>query len=386
MRGDTRHDGRHPTFGIGREAMLTQDELAPLAHSLETTKVLSAYLDVTARDPALRHAWRTELHCALRRIRDGIAADQHAERAALSRAADVLEERLTNELGAGATRGVVAFASSQQLHHVETSCVHMPTVVAWDSGPRVAPYLRLLRARRTVILAEVNAEGARLYRYRNGALESLEHLRAHVATEPHYHMGSMPRQGFHTGTRGATGTDAAQRELRAGTRRMLQELARRLTVLAGAESWVVIGGTPQSAKAAQAALPVSLAHRTVVRPQLHIWASDAEIRDAAERAASELQDAEDLEGVDSAIAQAAGARRGATGAEATLRALASGAVEDLYVSDAFIQRSPEDAEAAVRGALANGARPQIVCGDAADLLNEKAQGIAARLRYVSVVA
>ena len=40
----------------------------------------------------------------------------------------------------------------------------------------------------------------------------------------------------------------------------------------------------------------------------------------------------------------------------------------------------------MRAALGHGARPQVVRGDAADLLNEMAHGIAARLRYVSVVA
>ena len=145
----------------------------------------------------------------------------------------------------------------------------------WGRGPRVSPYLRILRQRRTVILAEVNAEGARLYRYFGGTLESLEHLRSHVTLEPHYHMGSMPRQGFHTGTRGSTGTDAVQRQLRAGTQRMLRELAHRLAVLAGDDGWIVIGGTPLPAKAARAALPEGLAGRTLVMSEMHIWASEA---------------------------------------------------------------------------------------------------------------
>jgi stalled ribosome rescue protein Dom34 len=237
-----------------------------------------------------------------------------------------------------------------------------------------------------VILAEVNAEGARLYRYAEGALETLEHLRAHVVTDSHDHMGSMPRQGFHTGTRGATGTDAAQRELRSGTRKMLHELARRLVTLAGAESWVVVGGTPVPAKAALSALPEALAPRTLLMPAMHIWASEAQIRDAAERGAAALQEAHDLVSVSAAIERAAQAGRGATGIDATLGALSSGAVDDLYLSDQLLERSPGEAEAAVRAALGHGARPQVVGGDAADLLNEMAHGIAARLRYVSVVA
>ncbi|HET7459218.1 MAG TPA: hypothetical protein VFJ74_16330 [Gemmatimonadaceae bacterium] len=366
--------------------MLTQDDLARLAQSLSGARVLSVYVDLTARDPAQKQAWRTRLDDGLRRIRDGIAADRQDERAALSRAVDHMEARLASDLDAGGARSWVAFATERQVHHAETLPVHAPGVVAWGEGPRVAPYLRLLRARRAVILAEVNAEGARLYRYFDGNLESLEHLRAHVATDSHDHMGSMPRQGFHTGTRGATGTDAAQRELRAGTRRMLHELARRLVTLAGADSWIVIGGTPVPAKAALAALPDALASRTLLTPALHVWASEAQIRDAAARGAAALEDAHDLASVSAAVERAARAGRGATGIDATLGALATGAVEDLYVSDRFLERSPREAEDAVRAALGHGARPRIVCGDAAGLLNDTAQGIAARLRYTSVVS
>jgi hypothetical protein len=367
--------------------MLTQDDLARLGQSLRDETVLSVYVDLTARDPAQKHAWRTRLDDELRRIRDGVAAaDGHDERAALSRAVGLVEARLASDLEAGGARSWVAFATERQVHHAESLSVHMPTIVAWGDGPRVAPYLRVLRGRRTVVLAEVNAEGARLYRYSEGALETLEHLRAHVVTDSHDHMGSMPRQGFHTGTRGATGTDAAQRELRSGTRKMLHELARRLVTLAGAESWVVIGGTPMPARAALSALPEALAPRTLLTPSLHIWASEAEIRDAAERGAAALQEAHDLVAVSAAIERAAQAGRGATGIDATLGALSSGAVDDLYLSDRLLERSPGEAEDAVRAALRHGARPQVVRGDAADLLNEMAHGIAARLRYVSVVA
>ena len=363
--------------------------LARVSRSLRDATVLSVYLDLTARDPAQRHAWRTQLDDSLRRLRDRIppSARQHEERAALARAVGHLEARLGATSAGNGARAWVAFATEDEVRYAEALPVHTPMTVEWGRGPRVSPYLRILRQRRTVILAEVNAEGARLYRYFGGTLESLEHLRSHVTLEPHYHMGSMPRQGFHTGTRGSTGTDAVQRQLRAGTQRMLRELAHRLAVLAGDDGWIVIGGTPLPAKAARAALPEGLAGRTLVMSEMHIWASEARIRDCAENGAYALQNERDLADVSATVGgQVSEARRRVIGPEAALRALEAGAVETLYLTERFLDQSPEDAEGAVRSALAHGAQPEVVRGDGADLLDQSAHGVAARLRYVSEIA
>jgi len=363
--------------------MLNHEELGRLTRTLRDKKILSVYLDTAARDPAQKRAWRTQLGDEIRRIRDGTPSSPNGERAAFDRAVAQLEEARETAVGA---RTWVGFACGDKVHHSEALPVRTPNVVAWGLGPRVAPYLTALRQRRPVVLAEVNAEGARLYRYVEGNLERLEHLRAHVTIEPQHHMGSMPRRGFHTGTRGSTGTDAAQRELREGTRRMLRELAQRLTLLAGDHAWIIIGGTPLPAKAARAALPKALTSRSLIIPEMHIWASDAQIRECAESGATALQDAHDLAAVSYAVRQAGTGRgRGVTGPEATLRALDTGAVEKLYLSEKFVEMSPETGDDAVRSALEHGALPEMVRGAAATRLDRFAEGMAARLRYPAVV-
>lgn len=365
--------------------MLTNDELARLARSLHDRPVLSVYLDVAPRDPTRRRAWRTELDDTLRRIRDDVPPARRAERRALASAARLLGARLAEGPGRGGARAWVGFASADDVHHAEALPVHARTSVAWRTGPQLSPYLRVARQRRPAVLAEVSSEGARLYRYADGTLERREEIRAHAATEPHYHMGSMPRQGFHTGTRGATGTDAQQRELRAGTQRMLHELARRLATLAGDDGWVLIGGTPQRALAARAALPDALLRRTLVMPELHVRSSEARIRDCAERGAAALQDESDLAAVSALLGRGGGSRR-AVGCTAALRALQSGAVERMYLSERFLEHSTDECEEAVRGALEHGAGAQVVLGDAADLLDREAQGVVARLRFASPIA
>lgn len=362
--------------------MLTHEELARLTRSLQDRKVLSVYLDVASRDPARRFVWRTMLDDSLRRIRDGTPPPPDKERAALDRAVALLEEHLASARGGGTARSWVGFACGEEVHHAEALSVRTPVVVAWGKGPRVAPYLGALRQRHPVILAEVSAERARLYRYADGKLDRLEELRAHVTIEQQRHMGNAPRRGFHTGTRGATGTDAAQRELREGRRRMLHELAHRLAVLAGDDGWILIGGTPLPAKAARAALPDALVRRSLILSEMHIWASDAEIRECAESGSAMLQDAQDLGAVSDALRESGmGHGRGVAGPEATLRALDTGAVEKLYLSERFIERSPETGDDAVRSALLHGALPEVVRGAAADRLDHFAEGMAARLRY-----
>ena len=361
--------------------MLSHEQLGRLTRTLHDRKILSIYLDVAARDPAQKRAWRTQLDDSIRRIRDGTPASPDKERTAFDHAVALLDAQIAS---ASTARSWVGFACGKEVHHSESLPVRTPSVVAWDTGPRVAPYLTALRQCRPVILAEVNAEGARLYRYDAGNLEKLEQLRAHVTVEPQHHMGSMPRRGFHTGTRGSTGTDAAQRELREGTRRMLRELSQRLTTLAGADGWIIIGGTPLPAKAARAALPKALTSRSLIVPEMHIWASDAQIRECAESGATALQDAHDLAAVSYAVRQAgAGRGRGVVGPEATLRALETGAVERLYLSERFIEMSPETGDEAVRSALDHGASPEVVDGAAATRLDRFAEGMAARLRYPS---
>ena len=359
--------------------MLNHEELGRLTRTLRDRKILSIYLDTAARDPAQKHAWRTQLDDEIRRLRDGNSPAPAGDRSAFDRAVRLLAGARES---AACSRTWVGFACADEVHHSEALPVRTPTLVAWGMGPRIAPYLAALRQRHPVILAEVNAEGARLYRYAEGTLERLEQLRAHVVIEAQHHMGSMPRRGFHTGTRGSTGTDAAQRELREGTRRMLRELAQRLTILAGADAWIIIGGTPLPARAARAALPKSLTTRALIIPEMHIWASDAQIRECAESGATALQDARDLAAVSYAVRQSeTGRGRGVAGPEATLRALDIGAVEKLYLSERFVELSPETGDDAVRSALEHGALPEMVHGAAANRLDHFAEGMAARLRY-----
>lgn len=362
--------------------MLTYAELVELERSLRGERVLSVYVDGSAPDPAAKHAWRRVLDDAVRGIGRGLAGAPHDEREAFRRAASLLEAELAATSGALGAPGWAAFITAEGVRTAGPLPTHIPSLVRWERGARVAPYVRALEQQRPVVVAVVDTREARLYRYREGALEALDTLRAHAAVGPFDHMGDVPREHFHTGTRGSTGTDAAERELRVGTERMLAELAGRLTVLGGDDAWIVLGGTPQAAKAALATLPGAAAARATVLPSLGVWASEAEIRRLAAEGATVLREAREGAMLADLLERKGARGNGAVGASAVLHALDAGAVQELLLSTQFLERHAADAELAVRAALGQRSSVEVAGGAAAERLDREAGGIVARLRFV----
>jgi hypothetical protein len=68
--------------------------------------------------------------------------------------------------------------------------------------------------------------------------------------------------------------------------------------------------------------------------------------------------------------------------DATRRALAGRAVQELFLSHRFLDEHADEADAMVRAALDQGAAVEEVSGAAAERLDHDGGGIAARLRFV----
>lgn len=361
--------------------MLSYAELLELDRSLRGSKVLSVYIDGHAPDPAERGVWRRRLESSITSLHRTIESAPRAEREAFEKCVRLLWERLATIPGAVRAMGWAAFVTEDGVRYAEALPVPMPMLAVWGAGARVAPYVRALKQQRPVIVAMVDHRRARLYRFRLGALEELETLRAHAHVGPIERMGGGPLSHFHPGTRGATGADEADRVLRSGHERMLAELADRLVDLAGDDGWIIVGGTPQPAKAAVRALPARVAPRAQVMPSLDIWSTRADIKRAAARGASMLRGARDREHVAELIERAAAGGLGTVGVEPTLEALRAGSVEALFLSQRFLEQQPAEAEAAIRGAFDQGAYVEDVTGTAATRLDAEAGGMGARLRF-----
>lgn len=360
--------------------MLTAIELAALERELRDERILSVYLDGTAEDFAAQRAWRVALGHSLKDLRAWLAGSSHDEREGFERCVGQLERQLARFTPNVGAPGWVAFIAPDHVRYAERVPVPMPTLAVWSTGPCVAPYIRALKQERPVIVALVDARKAMLYRYQAGALERVQTLHAQATVEPPSHMGDAPRAGFHHGVHGPTGHDEAQRSLLEGTARLLRSVAEQVMRLAGADGWIVVGGIPRVGVQLERALGAPVATRLMRLDWLDVHASDADVTDAAQRAASALRDTATLRRLRELADSGRGNGLAALGPSAVQRALAQGRVRELYLTRRYLEEHTPEAEDAVRSALDQHAAVEQAERDPAKWLDEYG-GMAALLRY-----
>lgn len=361
--------------------MLTREKLAELYRALQDELVLSIYLDGEESDPAKRNVWRKELDHQVDLIRKRLESSSNQERAAFEKSL----ARLTGEVAGFAAfvpgPGWVGFATPGKTWYAKTVPVPMPHLVRWEDGIRVAPYVRALKQNRAVVATLLDSRSARIFQYRGGTLSKTTDLQADTFLGDLTDMNISKRASTHSGTRGKTGADAAQRFLEVGAERMLKELVRVLSELVGDEGLLVLGGTPEMVAAAAQAIPKNLRARTAERPSMHAEMSAAEVKAAVEEAASRLN--KDLQGklVTEVMDLARAGGRGCLGREETVRALQERRVDTLLLSRSFIRHDPDFADFCVGRAFDQQAQVEELSNPAEERLQREADGIAARLRY-----
>lgn len=359
--------------------MLTRTQLADLHRSLAAERVLSVYIDGTATDPANRQ-WRLQLDNSLTDLRTWLEGSPHAEREQFNRCVERLTENLnTLPVGIGAP-GWAAFITKDGVRDAHHLPVPVSTLAAWSTGPCLAPYVRALKESRSVVVAVTDATKADLYHYRLGRLELLETVSAHHVIREAPHMSAPPRQGFHRGTGGPPGRDAAQRSLLAGRDRMLAEAADRITERAGAASWIILGGIKREVAHLADRLAPAAPDRVLELHTLDVHASEAEIADAARTGASTLRNAFDATRIETIVGLAAAHGLGVLGPGDTRVALAQASVRELYLTRSYLREHASETEDAIRAALDQDASVEEVSGPAAALL-DKHGGLAAGLRF-----
>lgn len=359
---------------------ITLPDVQALVRDLATTKVLSVYLETRVTDPAMRDAWRPTLSNALRDVEASLGEEERPE---FEQARAVLEEAMPELGGVWGAEGWVAFVTADGARQTVDVPTHCPTLVAWREGPVVAPYMRVLKELRPVIIALVELHAARIYRYAWGTLEKLpdmtlageEHPAAGVAPGPERRGQSVPAP------RSATGTERGQRREEAAFESLAAELAGRLAALAGEDGWILVGGSREWARVAAETLPERLASRAMVSDTLDHDATPAEITEEAQRAATVLRAAHGQALLDSLLHDAGAPGLSASGVPAVQRALHRHAVDLLLVSPVFMHGETEVAEDAVRSALLQGGDVEVLSGDAAERLDETANGVIAKLRF-----
>jgi hypothetical protein len=365
---------------MDEDSMLTFAELVSLSHLLSDQRVLSIYLDGTSENPASRSAWRVQLENSLKDVRRSLEGSSHAEREAFDHCVKLLDNELERFQGAVGSPGWVAFITADGIREAERLPAPTPTLAVWSTGICMTPYMRALKQTRTVVVLVADARKARLFQYAAGTLQPPETIHAHGVTEAPSHMGDAPRLGFHAGTRGTTGHDAAQHAHQVGTDRMLAEVAHRSVEIAGDDGWILAGGIREVSAQIVHAVEGIAPHRALLLESLDIHATEAQVAAAAQQGASQLRDQMDLRHVleitGDADDQATVARRPAD----TRRALEERRVRELYFTPRYADDHLAEAEEDVRSAIAQGALVEEVSRAVADRLDEFG-GVGARLRY-----
>ncbi len=274
----------------------------------------------------------------------------------------------------------VAFATTGGPAFIGELPVRTETVVEWREGPAVAPYLRALKQHQPVIVALVQSRLVKLYRYAHGNLEPLEDVA--VGQRPVANANRRPimeRAGRgYPAPRSAVSTEIARRRQVAAFERLATALAARLTLLAGGDGWILLGGSPEWSRLASEALPRALQDRVLVSAALSHDASPDEIVRAAKRAARDLRARRGRVIVSQTLGSVG--HRAVAGVPALQRALQVKAVDLLLLTPRFLHLERNRAENLLHLALAQGGDVQVLSGDPATLL-DGVGGVAARLRF-----
>ncbi|MBX6332803.1 MAG: hypothetical protein IRY91_13225 [Gemmatimonadaceae bacterium] len=368
--------------------MLSYASLQELERELRGQVALTMYVDGSVEDPAAHTPWRVALEDAIAAQRAALAESPEHEqedgagRAVFERCVYRLREELALRRAAPRSAGYVAFIGAEGAVHAGPLPGRVPSLVAWERGIRVAPYLRVIASFQPAIVAVVQTSGAQLYRVEEETCERIDAVRTHARLRPVYHVGDDgPHERSGPATRGRTAVDEVRRVTEAGLVRMVAELAERIVCAVGSDAWVVIGGAPEAARRTVAALPPALAARTWLAPMLSRHASDAEIVRAARRGVATLRERQDKALVDAVMEQAAADGLGVIRADRTVYELHERTVQELVLTPHFIEKHPGAAETAIRAAFDQRARAVVVSGDAAARLDTVAGGIGARLRF-----
>lgn len=357
--------------------MLSREKLVDLYRELQNEDVLSIYLDGEGHDPGKRDLWRRELEKEVERVRSRLDGAGDAFEKALSRLMQIVDdfEAFVPD------EGWVGFATPDQVWYSETVPVPMPTLARWEKGIRVAPYVRGLKQSRLVVTVLLDSRRARIFRYHDGELFEPEALRADTFLGDLSDVNVSKRASNATGTRGKTGTDAAQRFLEVSSDRMLKQLMDTVSEMLGNDGFLIIGGTPKMVSRAAGEVPKSLESRVAERPSMHVEMSHAEVREAVEKAASKVSRKLQAELVDEVVNLAHAEGKACLGPDETERALAERRVDTLLLARSFIQGDPDLADRCAGAAFEQQAAVEEISGDADQRLMAEGQGIGARLRY-----
>ncbi len=361
--------------------MLHLRQLTELHRRFQDTWLLSVYIDGDETDPSERTAWRRTLEGESRRLGDELADHPPSDLATFKHARAGLEGYLDRYDGFLPSPGWVGFITEGGIHHSESLPIRVPTVVAWQKGVVLTPYLRVLNLAYPTSVVLCDHGRSRLLRQRDGHLTEARELTVDRSLQDFSDVSMMKSAHVATGVRGATARDAAQRSLVAESQQLVRRTVKAVVDLTGHEGSVIIGGPSDVASALRAGLPEPLGVRTTIVPGLELDMTVTEVARSIAPLLDEIRDHEQGEILRGIIDSAHPGGRGTLGIRNTNLALDQGAVDMLLVSRRFAEGERSRVESLVGSTLLQGGEVAELSGGACDLLDTEGGGSGARLRF-----
>lgn len=334
--------------------MYLPDDLLKFLRAHRDELTLSVYIEAAPADPAERRNWRVRLRQGIADVRDTLASSPADEQDAFERCAAEVLQRLPHGDTPPATHGWVCFTTAGGDAFATPLTDTTETSVSWGPGARVVPFLLHLTEGRAMVV-RIDREHANILRWIDGALEPLATLEAERVHDVGTHMGDSPARGYHSGTRGRTGTDDEQRQKLEATERLMNDTRDRLIALLETHEPLLIGGASGAEKRLLESLPDRVAARATIVPALTMALADGPalpvIHDALvafddrmrHRRVTELREMAHIRG------------RAAFGLEPARAAADLGAIAELIFSERAWRQHPDEVESLVQRALFEGA-------------------------------
>ena len=360
--------------------MMTREELTEFLESLGEQHVLSVYLSAESTAPSSRRSWLIRLKNETKDERDRLEREAPDQLRPFDLAFAHVENALEAFPGFLPEHGWVGFATPGGLLLAEALPAPSPELVAWEVGPRLAPYVRNLKLSRPVVVVLIDSRRARLLRSVHGEVEEIDTFSGRFDV----HDGSdgvRKAASTTSGVRGETRADATARVVGAEIERMWKEVAHAVVELAGRDSHIVLGGPTGRMGAFRGALDDDVGARTLEIAGLHVGSSLAEVAEALHSAATDLTSKRQGAYLQDVIEDAAGGGHAALGLRAAVAQLERGAVGTLLLARDFLARESSEAETLMRLALHTGAVIEEVGGEPGARLDRKAGGVGVRLRF-----
>jgi hypothetical protein len=359
--------------------MLIPDDLLRFVRAHHDDPTLSVYVEAAPHDPASRRAWRVHLKKGIHLERKRLAPAPREEREAFERCATEVLARIPDGDTPPATSGWACFCAADGDVVARAMPEIRSSLVSWGRGVRMVPYLRVATEPSALVVL-LDREHARLGRWHDLTFEPLATLTAEPVMGIAPHTSRPPKPGFHSGTRGVTGADEAQRIHLEMMDRLLSQVRHKLPILAHPGEPILVGGATEATTILLHSLSPELRNRCQVVPGARFDSDGGTLAVALQHAMMERTAAQREQRIASLREDAHPHGRAAVGLGPAQAAATFGALAELIFSERAWQDHPAAIEQLVEQALLSGAAVQMDRAPGA-VLDGDADGVIAGLRF-----